>query len=232
MMVSAYFGIPKCFREMQSCNLENSKYHIRTAMGDSQASYTHSPETPIHGTGQGSCSSPAIWLMISSFIMDILQMHANGMTMVDITNNNKTIQWIEGFVDDTSLFSNTNFKNNNIEELKEKLRHDSNYWAGVLSATGGKLELTKCFYYLLTWKWDKQGNPLPQSMQEQELRSNTIGITNMEGETALIQQRDINTSHKTLGAYKSIIGDQKDHYKYLLDKSNKYGSKVCTSQFN
>jgi hypothetical protein len=71
MGVSQYYGIPRNICQTQANTLMNSKYKIRTALGDSQESYQHSATTPIHGTGQGSCASPALWLMESSFMMDI-----------------------------------------------------------------------------------------------------------------------------------------------------------------
>jgi retron-type reverse transcriptase len=71
MSISEYYGVPRNFTQMQSTTLKLSKFHIRTALGDSVESYSHSDETPIHGTGQGSCSSPALWLMISRFLVEI-----------------------------------------------------------------------------------------------------------------------------------------------------------------
>jgi hypothetical protein len=116
MAVSGYFGIPLSFRQMQATTLKNTTFRIRTAMGDSVRTYRHTANTPIHGTGQGSCASPAIWLFISSFIMMILENKANGMDIHDIVKNKTNIkQWIEGFVDDTSLFVNNGFEDNDIK---------------------------------------------------------------------------------------------------------------------
>jgi Reverse transcriptase (RNA-dependent DNA polymerase) len=143
MAVSGYFGIPICYRRMQATTLKNTRFRIRTAMGDSERTYKHTETTPIHVTGQGSCASPAIWLFISSFIMMILEENANGMEVHDILKNKgKITQWIEGFVDDTSLFINNGFEDDDIINLKQKLREDGTWWAGLLAATGGKLELS------------------------------------------------------------------------------------------
>jgi hypothetical protein len=118
---------------------ENAGVHIRKqqingTLFDSKETYKNSEETPIHGTGQGSCASPAIWLMISRFIMEILQFHVNGMEMIDIMKKKTITQWIEGFVDDTSIFSNTPFHCRDIIELKERLKYNSTYWSGLLEA--------------------------------------------------------------------------------------------------
>jgi hypothetical protein len=145
MSISTYYGVPRNYTQMQATSLKLSKFHIRTALGDLKETYSHNEYSPIHGTGQGSCSSPALWLMISSFLMEILSKNANGMKMVDIMNSTSITQWIEGFVDDMSIFSNTRFNSDTINELKEKLKYDGRYWAGLLEASGGRLELVKSF---------------------------------------------------------------------------------------
>jgi Reverse transcriptase (RNA-dependent DNA polymerase) len=110
MVISGYYGVPLRFRSMQAENLQNAIFRLQTGLGDSTVTYQHSTTTPIHGTGQGSCASPAIWLMISSFFMEILADRANGMTMHNILGQEHITQWIEGFVDDTSIFTNTSIK--------------------------------------------------------------------------------------------------------------------------
>jgi hypothetical protein len=78
------------------------------------------------------------------------------MTIKDVIGKRTLRQLIDGFVDDTTpLFTNllnTIIESNDIEELTSRLRHDMNAWKELLEASGGKLELTKCFYYILSWK--------------------------------------------------------------------------------
>jgi hypothetical protein len=66
-------------------------------------------------------------------------------------------------VDDNSIFTNLPFGNNNLILLLEKAQHDAQTWEGLLSATGGELKLSKCFYYVLSWKWTKIGSPVPET---------------------------------------------------------------------
>jgi hypothetical protein len=106
MIISQYFGVTPNTASIQAQTLKKMKYRLRTALGDSSQTYQHSNETPIHGTGQGNCASLAIWLLISSILMDCLSELGGGMTMVDVSTNNSIQQWIDGFVDDTSLFAN------------------------------------------------------------------------------------------------------------------------------
>jgi hypothetical protein len=66
MCTSRYYGVPNEICKLQAKTLRNSIFRIRTALGDSIKTYKHNNDTPIFGTGQGSCASPAIWLLISS----------------------------------------------------------------------------------------------------------------------------------------------------------------------
>jgi hypothetical protein len=64
MIISQYFGVTPNTASIQAQTLKKMKYRLRTALGDSSQTYQHSNETPIHGTGQGSCASPAICVRI------------------------------------------------------------------------------------------------------------------------------------------------------------------------
>jgi hypothetical protein len=48
------------------------------------------------------------------------------------------------------------------------------FWKELLEASGGKLELPKCFYYILAWKFDLKGNPLPVMISEQKQKPNKL----------------------------------------------------------
>jgi hypothetical protein len=73
-------------------------------------------------------------------------------------------------------------------------------WKELLEASGGKLELTKCFYYILTWRFDTKGNPIPTTIAEQRIISHQIGVPDtLTQETIHIQQKEITEAHKTLG---------------------------------
>jgi hypothetical protein len=41
-------------------------------------------------------------------------------------------------------------------------------WKDMIEASGGKLELSKCFYYILSWKFDEEGNAIPMSIPDQQ----------------------------------------------------------------
>lgn len=226
MITSQYFGISKKTALVQAKTLHKMQYRLRTAMGNSKKTYQHSPNTPIHGTGQGSCSSPSIWLMISSILMDCLSELSGGMIMIDVIDEKTIQQWIDGFVDDTSLFSNIllSTDDSNIHHLTQQLQQDMIYWKELLKASGGKLELTKCFYYILSWKFDAEGHATPMTIKEQRQYCDQICVSNgTEQDNIIIQQKEVSTAHKTLGCYKAIDGNEDAEVKYLKNRSDDFG---------
>jgi ribonuclease HI len=235
MIISQYYGISHNMALLQATTLKKMKFRLRTALGDSKRTYQHTSVTPIHGTGQGSCASPAIWLLISSILMDCLSELGGGMTMLDVHNNNALQQWIDGFVDDTSLFTNISQFTDNPEliQITNQLTGDMIIWKDLLEASGGKLELSKCFYYILSWQFDDEGNASPMTISEQRVHHvNQIEIPDTNGSQTFIQQKEVNKAHKTLGCYKAIDGNEKEQISYLQTKSKKFSRCLYTANLS
>jgi hypothetical protein len=56
VIISQYYGLSHNMALLQATTLKKMKFRLRTALGGSTRTYRHSPSTPIHGTGQISCS--------------------------------------------------------------------------------------------------------------------------------------------------------------------------------
>jgi hypothetical protein len=117
-------------------------------------------------------------------------------------------QWIDGFVDDTSLFVNLLDQDsdpNDIQLLHERLQHDMILWQVLLKSSGGKLELQKCFYYVMAWKFGADGRPIPITIEEQRRICKQITIKdNQSNNETIIEQKETFEVHKTLRCMKTI----------------------------
>jgi hypothetical protein len=170
MIISQYSGVSLEDASTHAETLQQMCFRLQTAISNSLRSYKHSKSTPVHGTGQGSCASPAIWLLTSSILMDCLAHMAGGMTLKDVFGKCMIQQWIDGFVDDTSLFANllrAICNSNDIHSITQQLRADMIAWKELLEASGGNLEI---------WRFDKKGHPIPTTIEKQreELEQITI----------------------------------------------------------
>jgi hypothetical protein len=230
MMVSKYFGMTGRACKTHAATLQHMRFRLRTALGDSERFYHHTEATPIHGSGQGSCASPCLWLLISSILMDCLVDIGNGMTMADVKTLETIQQWIEGFVDDTSLFANTVPFTDSLPDLKTNLATDMQLWASLLEATGGKLELSKCFYYIMSWKFDHNGKPIPMNIREQSESISPITVKASKSAKVIeIRQLEVETSHRTLGVWKTMVGDESDHRRVMQGRSDHMGALIGTA---
>jgi hypothetical protein len=163
--------------------------------------------------------------------MDLLEKKANGMTMIDVMDKTNIRRWIDGFVDDTSLFINIDFISQCAQTMSTFLEEDGCRWAGLLEASGGKLELMKCFYYILTWSWNEKGEAIPQTINQQAVNK-PVQIRSKDYPPIQLQQREVGTSHKTMGTHKCLDGDETEHIKTLEKKSTNLGNLVFTGQLN
>ena len=64
---------------------------------------------------------------------------------------------IDGFVDDTTQVANQFPQPADIPKLVSEVQRSAQWWEELLVATGGKLELSKCFFYLLELAGDDKG---------------------------------------------------------------------------
>ena len=90
--------------------------------------------------------------------MDCFEDIATGMEMANMDKTKEITQWIDGYVDDTSIFTTIpedHYKQVEPKKLAQQLQKNTQEREILLAATGGKLELTKCFYYILCWTFDE-----------------------------------------------------------------------------
>ena len=90
MLNSRKFEVPDKICKLYSATLRNTEYRVQTALGISSKSYSHSEIAPIHGNGQGVGSSGTVWMYISVPIMNTLDKHEEGCTII---SPDKKIQW-------------------------------------------------------------------------------------------------------------------------------------------
>jgi hypothetical protein len=161
--------------------------------------------------------------------MQCLSEGGQGMLMKTIKGDNPLTDIIEGFVDDTSLFGN---RGDNLKQLMENISGDANLWNDLLQASGGLLERSKCFYYLLSWKFDNGGNPIPETISEQSGRHDGIVVMSQDKTTVVIEQKEPEEAHKTLGAYINVVGTCDHQCHVLYEKSRTFAEKVTSAKLS
>jgi hypothetical protein len=208
--------------------LRSVRYHVKTQMGISDGFYTTTDKATIHGPGQGGRGSPAVWVAECCLAMECMSARSSGMSLSDPYNEIETTKIMSGFVDDTTHWIN-NFKKSlseveHLTELIVQTKETAQWWEELLNTVGGKLELPKCFFYLVHWIFNDEGEP---TIVNPILLPSDIELRDSEtGNKATIATKSSYESHKTLGVMMNPAGTTKDEIDRLSIKSMKFAQGI------
>jgi hypothetical protein len=93
-------GLHKNIAKTHGTMLEQAVYRIKTQLGISVGSYSHSEEWLVFGTGQGSCASSPFWLLNCSAYFYIYESKCYGATYSSMDGTQEIKVGMTGFVDD------------------------------------------------------------------------------------------------------------------------------------
>ena len=131
--------------------LQHARYFLCTAINESSNYWTHSPTTPIYGTGQGSGISPGICCVTFSDLFDVHTTISNGSTYISPVSNTKTTIHNIGYVDDTTTTINDHHLPcpYDIDQLSNMIQTDLQHWSNVLYISGGAVEFSKTELFII-----------------------------------------------------------------------------------
>jgi hypothetical protein len=148
MQMKLPYLMVQCMFEM----LQHAVHHVWTAYGFSRKTYgggnIKGINMPLHGIRQGNGAGPAIWVVISCLILEV--MHKQGYIATFVS----AISWMSIalcgflFVDDADLLCMAQTTHQQGEEIAESAQRHLDEWEGLICATGGALVPSKSFWYL------------------------------------------------------------------------------------
>ncbi|KAI2497605.1 hypothetical protein MHU86_16911 [Fragilaria crotonensis] len=225
MLASRRFGVPREVTLSNARTLEHTDYRIRTELGLATEGYQHTSDQPIYGTGQGSGNSPVIWCFLSSILYDCYDEVAFKAAYLSPNRERRTELGMIGFVDDSNGQTNAFEDPETIhtpKQILQKMKANATAWSRLLAVSGGSLELSKCSYHVLTWKFTASGSPVLYNDRE---NYGTVTVPDaLAGEDQELQYLSTYEAHKTLGHYKEPAGTQRVQFKKLQDKSKELTS--------
>lgn len=137
-----------------------------------------------------------------------------------------------GFVDDSNGQVNSFYAPENavhLQELVRQARHNATTWSDLLQATGGALELSKCSYHVMSWKFSIQGAPVLSNIKS-ELPPLEV-FDPLSNTTQLLEFLPPSVAHKTLGHHKEPVGLQKAQFRKLKEKSDQITEFLWSTHF-
>jgi hypothetical protein len=186
----------------------------RLNSGISEASYSHSDEFPVFGTGQGSSSSLSIWTLLCSTGFDIFDDHCYG-AMYTSPDSTKVLKLgMTGFVDDNNA-QTTGRPEETEAALALRFTHDAQLWHDILWATGGPLETSKCSYQSMRFDFSGAGSPFLRHGKH----GPPIVINDAAGGDITIEQLPVTQAYKILGTYQAAVASQRQQHSVLKKKT-------------
>ena len=153
------YGMPKKLTKILGELLKVARYAIKTGIGISEETYQHSDESPAFGSGQGSAASAQGWGKLVSKLFDIHDKYGHGSKYADPWRLFNAIIGMLGFVDDNNI-TNNGEKWETVNDIIIRTQQDAQLWNDLLRATGGALNLDKCFAQVLAFQFGLNGAPV------------------------------------------------------------------------
>jgi hypothetical protein len=140
---------------------EKLEHHSSTGFCVSYVSYSSTVENLLYGIGQGSCSSPIMWALLSQLILTALEEKYECTTLVSVDKSTISTRPGDSFVDDTRTGTTDDDVTKDpvpIEEKELKIDEEAmvkrmediiQFFLDLRQVTGGDLAPEKCVWYLI-----------------------------------------------------------------------------------
>ena len=136
--------------------IQNIQYYVRTGLGESKNYYVGKQDIPLHGTFQGNGASPEYWLIVTMIMVGSMYKTGNITELKFPILKNKTLRNMGFiFVDDTDLIT-IGKDEETVDKVINRQQEATSQWEKLLEITGGALKPSKCYWYLVDFKF-KQG---------------------------------------------------------------------------
>jgi hypothetical protein len=103
-------------------------------------------------------------------------------------------------------------------------------WEGGIRATGGALNPSKSYWYMIDFKWIPQ--KLRWDYKNKEEVIGEIKVRNPQNEREILERLEVNDPRVTLGINVAPDGTWKGQVEYLLEKVNKWVSRLKSGHLN
>jgi hypothetical protein len=206
--------------------LHQMRHHIKTADGVSHRHYG-CIRLPLQGVLQGNDASPAIWMLISIPLINMLHIQGFGFQSTNVLSDESYHFTCYTYVDDTDLIHNGTPQSTS-QQVFTDMQNMLDHWEGGLRATGGALVPDKSYWYAINFAW----NPtkyLWDYKTKAELPG-TLIVKNHLQQVEVLKRLEVNEARETLGVFAAVDGNQIAQTVALADKVHIWAEKIMTKQ--
>jgi hypothetical protein len=146
-------GLDSKIAKLHDQTLTNAKYYIKTKNGICTSPNGYGLPKPFYGTGQGAGDSMSRWGLLSNLFIRLCKYQEKSHSIFSSITKQKIMSLISAYVDDSYSIMIAN----SIDQAKQYLKLNAERWENLLYTIGGKLELSKCKFFVYNWKQDSIG---------------------------------------------------------------------------
>ena len=230
-------GLPLLAAAMHNKTHQGMVHAIKTRHGTLR-SYAGTDEAPLEGSGQGSGASPAIWLIYSISLLNAFREFTPGMRVSSPFETLIVVILAIFYVDDGMPGVNDASEETAmpLPVLLQQAEHATQAWERLLFASGGALELSKCFAYVIYWDLTSgqhrliRPNEIANCDAEADQFRGPIGLTyGNEPARNLLVTEDPWIGRRTLGVRIAPAGNWSDEYVYRRAQSRELALQIAGS---
>ena len=216
-LVFQAMGVPADSVEYMLGAIEEMKFFLRTAYGDSRNARGSKIELKFQGLCQGNGAAPAGWAVISIAIVRAHKRKGFGGTFVcPVSRRDLKLSSIL-FVDDTDLVHIDMETDETAHTTHNIMQQSIDNWGRLLIASGGAFKPAKCFSYLLSYSFARDGKWRYDANHTNEALDLTVPLP--DGTESWIAHESVETAKETLGTWVCPSGSAKDAVKAMREKA-------------
>lgn len=193
--------------------IEEMKFFLRTAFGDSTTFAGGGVEYKTQGMCQGNGAAPAAWGVVSITIINAHKRQHSGATFLcPISAIKRAVAGVL-FVDNTDLMHLDMSQQVTYEEVHYEMKSSIHNWGGLLGATGGALKPEKCAYTLIGYEGQENGTWKYLDFSDDDDFRMTVPVPG--GGFRQIKHLPVTTAQKTLGIFTQPDGNGTAQLDYM-----------------
>jgi hypothetical protein len=125
----------------------------------------------------------------------------------------------KGFVNDVTLWET--LLTSELREVQVQMQAKAQAWEQGVHVAGGALNLLKTIFFAVSWNYQKNGQPIMRSINEDPNIAINMTQGNDRTQMTPITRVKVTTSHQTLGVRLAPTGDDKTEYQCQLQEAIK-----------
>ena len=240
-VASRRLGVPRSLAIFFARFWRVCSHHVKTRFGVSSETYTSTRKETLYGIGQGNGAGPAFWLTTLIIMFNVLDKVCKGIRFRSPDGNTTHKSTGLGYVDDVTLgatagdeqeVTNDEVRETAMEE-EEKVHAaitiTGQHWETMLHINGGLLELKKCFWVFIAWKWPKGVGTMKTANEILW----ELNIRQSEDNTEVkIPMKDVKDAPRVLGCHVAADGKWDREFGKWKTEAMMFAKKVKNARFS